>query len=328
MAKNSRGAGMDFNRVVMSELGIDPLHMVKSSFALMGIIPILAIFYIIIGRHFLYHLLLGSDGFTMAVGILVSLTGFSYAYQHVRRMVERLLLYSVKLKRADEEKSAFVANVSHELRSPMAIIRESLEIIMDGSMGAVSARQKEFLECGQRNVNRLLRLVNDLLELSRIEAGKLQIKKEEVDIKELADEAVKTYEMEISKKQLLFKKEIEENMGSVWADKDKLTEVIINLLNNAIKYTPEKGSITMGLKGTDEEVRFEISDTGPGISEDSYEKVFNKFERITTEKREGTGLGLPIAKDIVELHNGKIWVESEVGRGSKFTFVLPRNLKT
>ena len=115
--------------------------------------------------------------------------------------------------------------------------------------------------------------------------------------------------------------------GVIWGDRDKVTEVIINLLNNAIKYTPEKGSIVVRIDGDDKEIRFEVYDSGPGIAKEDFEKIFDKFERVTVEKQEGTGLGLSIAKDIVGLHKGRIWVESEIGKGSKFIFVLPRDLR-
>jgi signal transduction histidine kinase len=149
----------------------------------------------------------------------------------------------------------------------------------------------------------------------------------EFDIVALVNEILSSYERELSKKQLVLKKDIPPGIGLVWADRDKLSEVIINLLNNGIKYTPSPGQLIIKLEGTEKEIRFEISDTGPGIPGEYLEKIFDKFERITAEKQEGTGLGLPIAKDIVGLHKGKIWVESEVGKGSKFIFTLPRDLR-
>jgi len=155
----------------------------------------------------------------------------------------------------------------------------------------------------------------------------MEMKREEIDLVSLVNGIVSQYEGEISKKKQAFKKDIPQKLGSIWADKDKLTEVIINLLSNAIKYTPSGGNITVKLEEKEKEVRFEISDTGPGIPKEHFQSVFDKFERITAEKEEGTGLGLPIAKDIIELHKGKIWVESESGKGSKFIFVLPRDFR-
>jgi len=226
------------------------------------------------------------------------------------------------LRELDQRKTAFVANVSHELKNPLSVIRESMTLILDKVAGDVSEQQKEILVMGKRSTDRLIRLVSDLLDLAHIEAGKMVLKRERVDICALVDEVLKTYEREISKKQLVLQRKIQPDAGFLLGDRDKLTEVIINLLNNAIKYTP-RGSITVGVTGSPKEIRFEIADTGPGIPEEYFEKIFDKFERIMTEKQEGTGLGLPIAKDIIELHQGKLWVESEPGKGSTFIFTLP-----
>ena len=160
-----------------------------------------------------------------------------------------------------------------------------------------------------------------------MESGKMELKREKIEVGPLIDEIVANNGEEISKKQLVIKKAIPEDIGLLWADKDKVTEVIINILSNAIKYTPSGGNIAIKLSGTDNEIRFEISDTGPGLAKEDINKLFNKFERIFAEKQEGTGLGLSIAKDIVELHKGKIWVESEIGKGSQLIFTLPRDFK-
>lgn len=243
--------------------------------------------------------------------------------RHERALLKQVSDQNEELKKMDARKSAFVANVSHELKNPLGVIRESMALILDKLAGEVSEQQKEILVLGKRSTERLIRLVSDLLDLAHIEAGKMELKLEKVDLGALVEEVLKGYEREIAKKQLTLQKEIKPDVGAVVGDRDKLTEVIINLLNNAIKYTP-KGSITVKLTGAAQEVRFEIADTGPGIPEEYFEKIFDKFERIMTEKQEGTGLGLPIAKDIIELHKGKLWVESEPGKGSTFIFTLPR----
>jgi PAS domain S-box-containing protein len=228
------------------------------------------------------------------------------------------------LKDMNNRKSAFVANVSHEFKNPLNNIKESLALILEGIKGPVDPEQKPVLELAKRNAERLIRLVTDLLDVSKIEAGKMKLKKEKVDIGPLIDEVIASNNIEISKKKLTLGKDISKSAGQVWADKDKLVEVIINLLSNAIKYTPPSGRITIKLSGNSEEVRFEISDTGPGIAEKDFHKLFDKFERLTAERQEGTGLGLSIAKDIIELHKGKIWVESDLGKGTKFIFTLPK----
>lgn len=241
-----------------------------------------------------------------------------------KRLLKELKEANEKLKEMDKRKSIFVANVSHEFRSPLTIIREALSLVVDGTLGEISLEQKKMLETGRNNIDRLIRLVTDLLDISKIESGKVEMKRQEVDISLLVEEVITGYKEELLKKQINFTKDISSSTGVIWADRDKLTEVIINLLNNAIKYTPEKGSIGVKIEGDDKKVRFEVYDSGPGIAKEHFEKIFDKFERVTAEKQEGTGLGLPIAKDIVGLHKGRIWVESEIGKGSRFIFTLPR----
>jgi two-component system CheB/CheR fusion protein len=232
-----------------------------------------------------------------------------------------------KLKTLDQVKSQFVANVAHEFKSPLSIIKESLAQILEGLSGEINPEQKEILNRQRRTIDRLIHLVTNLLDISKIESGKMMMRREEFDIAPLIDEILVTYEAEISKKQIVFKKDIPQDIGSLWADREMLTQVIINLLTNAIKYTPAQRDINVSISGTKTEMRFEISDTGPGIPREYLDKIFDKFERINTEKQEGTGLGLPIAKDIVGLHKGRIWIESEIGKGSKFIFTLPRSFR-
>ncbi|MFH1829587.1 MAG: ATP-binding protein [Pseudomonadota bacterium] len=231
-----------------------------------------------------------------------------------------------ELRKYDKLKSNFVANVSHEFNQPLTIIKGSLELLLDGSSGELNPSQIDFLERTKKTVDRLRRLVTDLLDLSKIETGKMEIKHDKTDLASLINEILKTYEIEFSRKKLALKTDIAQNVQPILADRDKLSQVFINLLNNAIKFTPEGGTITVKSMQTESEARFEISDTGHGIAEEYYEKIFDKFERITAEKQEGTGLGLPIAKDIVNLHGGRIWVESKIGKGSKFIVILPKNL--
>ena len=232
-----------------------------------------------------------------------------------------------KLEKFDKLKSQFVANVSHEFKNPLFVVSESLSIILDGLIGKINTEQEKILKAGKNNVDRLLRLVTDMLDLSKIEAGKMEMRREKFDMAELVNEILTNYEGEILKKEIILKKNISCRANLIWADKDRMSEVIINLLSNAVKYTPSKGNVDVKFGWTKKEGRFEISDTGSGIREQDLGKIFNKFERISDEEKEGTGLGLSITKDIVELHKGKIWAESEFGKGSKFIFVLPKDLR-
>jgi len=238
-----------------------------------------------------------------------------------KRLLQELKEANKKLTEMDRLKSAFVAMVSHEFKNPLMAL--SLGYIFDGNAGEINAKQKKYLAIGKNEIKRLIRLVTDLLDISKIEAGKMDFKKEQIEILPLINEIIMIYKDLASKKQISLTVNINQDIGSVSADKDKLTQVIINLLDNAIKFTPKKGKIIIMAFRAGEEIRFEISDTGQGISEKDLSKIFDKFERISAENQEGTGLGLPIAKNIIELHQGRMWVESKLGQGSKFIFVLP-----
>jgi len=236
---------------------------------------------------------------------------------------EELEKTNAKLMELDRMKSDFVANVVHELRTPLTIIKGNLDNINEGFAGDVQPKQKEILEDVFKVVNRLSRLVNDLLDLSKIESGKMELNKEGLDIVALAGEVMKTFETLADGKKIGLAKEFPEKAVTVNADKDKLTQVFINLIGNAIKFT-DKGSVTVRIIELQGEVQVEIQDTGPGIPQDQADKIFDKFVRVVAEKKEGTGLGLPIAKDIIILHKGRIRVESESGKGSRFIFIIPK----
>jgi len=236
---------------------------------------------------------------------------------------EELERVNAQLMELDRMKSDFVANVAHELRTPLTIIKGNLDNIDKGFAGDVQPKQKEILGDVFKVINRLSRLVSDLLDLSKIESGKMELNKENMDIAALACEIVKTFEALAGSKNIGLVKEFPDKAVTVNADKDKLTQVFINLIGNAVKFT-DKGKVTVRIIDMQGEVEVEIQDTGPGIPRDQADKVFDKFVRVIAEKKEGTGLGLPIAKDIVVLHKGRIRVESESGKGSRFIFIIPK----
>lgn len=230
---------------------------------------------------------------------------------------------NLKLKELDRMKSDFVANVVHELRTPLTIIKGNIDTIEKGYAGKVLPKQKEILGDVFRVSNRLARLVNDLLDLSKIESGKMKLDIEDVDIIEVAKEATKGFERLASDKKVGLKREFPSRALIIKADRDKLTQVFINLMGNALKFT-DKGDVVVKIIELQDEVQVELQDTGPGMTKEQVEKIFDKFVRVVAEKKEGTGLGLPIAKDIIRLHKGRIRVESEPGKGSTFIFNLPK----
>lgn len=234
-----------------------------------------------------------------------------------------------KLKELDLMKSEFLNTVSHELRTPLTSIKAFAEILLD-NVGEDVETQTEFLEIINKESDRLTRLINNLLDLSRIEAGRMKWEKEQLDLHEVAESALMALRGSAEKKGLIVEAELEEDMPTV-GDKDKLIQVFTNLLGNAIKFTSEGGKVTVRSSRKDLlTARIEVIDSGVGIAPEYHESIFEKFSQVdSSETRDikGSGLGLPIARSITEHHGGKLYVESELGKGSSFIVELPLHLE-
>ncbi|MFH0984338.1 MAG: ATP-binding protein [Candidatus Omnitrophota bacterium] len=241
----------------------------------------------------------------------------------------QLYLDITRLKALDEMKNVFVSNVAHEFRTPIAIMRGHLENIREGAYGPVTPQQAETVDVMLRTIQRVARLTRDMLDISKIEAGKLELDRQDVDLAKVVKEVAKTFEVEASRKKIKLAFQIPEKAVHFFGDADRLPQVFVNLVSNAIKYTPEGQTVTVRVFEEPQKgfIRAEVEDTGKGIPEDQREKIFDKFTRIGTEQQEGTGLGLPIAQDLVVLHGGKIWVEAVSPSGSRFVVLLPQGNK-
>jgi len=243
-----------------------------------------------------------------------------------------------KQKQLDEMKSKFVANVSHELRTPLLAIEESLGLLLGGVVGEVGPEQGKFLSIAQRNITRLSRLINDLLDVAKLEAGKMDIRPVTFELNDLVHHVAETLRSLAESQKVTIKEEFPDGGVQVEADPDRITQVVTNLMGNAIKFTPEGGTVTLEVDPTrkDPEISEEpcivisVKDTGVGISSEDQDRIFQKFEQgsgPTPKNVSSTGLGLTIAKEIVELHKGKIWVESKEGEGGRFAFAIPRRFR-
>jgi signal transduction histidine kinase len=228
-----------------------------------------------------------------------------------------------EVEKANQNKTQFVSNVSHELRTPMASIKGFISTIRSDPNINPAVRE-DFMKIIEDEADRLNRIIEDLLDLSRIESGRIKLKKEKIKLTDIIKKSVGTIREQAAQKHLALKTELPEELPYVFADSDKMSQIIINLLSNAIKYTKE-GEVMISARQDDGHVRVEVSDTGIGIVKEDLPKVFEKFQRFETPgiEAKGTGLGLSIVKAIVELHDGKVFVESEPGRGSTFGFELP-----
>ena len=241
------------------------------------------------------------------------------------------------LKKIDEMKTGFVSSVSHELRTPLTIIKQGIALVLDQTAGGINPEQKKFLEAAERNVDRLVRLINYLLDISKIEAQKMPINLREVDIVKAAEEIVNMFRSQADDKKInLAITKFPEKSFNISADPDMLSEIFHNLLSNALKFTGlpavagEQGRIAVEITESEDFGEVRIIDNGIGIAIENLPKVFLKFEqfgRVSGPGAKGTGLGLAITKGLVELQGGKIWIESELGKGSKFTFTIPKEKK-
>jgi NtrC-family two-component system sensor histidine kinase KinB len=230
-------------------------------------------------------------------------------------------------KELDEIKSGFIATVSHELKTPLAAMNMSLRLMQDSRVGELNSEQKKLIGAMKDEVKRLLKMVNELLNLSKIESGGEVYKYQEVSADELIDAAVTPMLMQFEQNKIRFELKVENNLPKLKLDVNKIAWVIINLLNNAVRYTKQEGEIKLIVSRENGYIKFCIKDNGVGIKPEYIDKIFNKFVQVDKSNLEsqykGVGLGLAIAKEFIEAHKGKIWVVSEYGKGSEFVFTLP-----
>jgi signal transduction histidine kinase len=244
---------------------------------------------------------------------------------HNARLFHEIEQKSRELEAASRHKSEFLANMSHELRTPLNAVLGYAELIQDGIYGEVPEKIHGVLERVQQNGRHLLGLINDVLDLSKIEAGQLSLSPAEYSLRELVLDVVSATEALAAEKKLALEVEVAADLPHGQGDERRLTQVLMNLVGNAIKFT-EAGAVSIRAKVEDGSFRVEVRDTGPGIAPADRERIFEEFQQVdtsSTRRKGGTGLGLAIARRIVELHGGRIWVESTPGQGATFCFTLP-----
>jgi signal transduction histidine kinase len=232
---------------------------------------------------------------------------------------------SRQLKEASQHKSQFLANMSHELRTPLNAILGYAELMADGAYGEPSEKMFGILKRLEANGKHLLGLINDVLDLSKIEAGQLVLELSDYCIQDIAQTVRSTLEPLAADKKLGFRIEVSPQLPSGHGDGRRLTQVLINLVGNAIKFT-DAGEVAIKAEAHNGAFHVSVRDTGPGISAADQTRLFQEFQQADnaiTKKKGGTGLGLAISKRIIEMHGGRIWVESRPGQGSTFTFTLP-----
>ncbi|MBN1803914.1 MAG: PAS domain S-box protein [Sedimentisphaerales bacterium] len=230
-----------------------------------------------------------------------------------------------QLRETMEMKSQFISTVSHELRTPLAAMKEGIAIVLDEVTGRINGKQRKFLDIAKRNVDRLENMINNILDFQKLEAGKTGLHIQNCDIKQIVLEVYETMVLYAKKNGIELSVELADNLPEAKFDRERIVQVLINLLGNAIKFTPKGGQACLKVRHRDEELIISVSDTGVGIPEKEIPRIFERFYRYEHQREEvqGTGLGLSIVQKIVTRHGGRIEVESEVDKGSTFTVFLP-----
>jgi signal transduction histidine kinase len=235
---------------------------------------------------------------------------------------------SRQIETANRHKSEFLANMSHELRTPLNAIIGFSEVLGERLFGELNEKQAEYTDDILSSGRHLLSLINDILDLSKVEAGRMELELTHFDLPLAIDNALTLIRERATRHGIKLHHAVDKRLGEVVSDERKIKQILLNLLSNAVKFTAEGGRVDVDAALGKDTVEISVSDSGIGIAPEDQETIFEEFRQVGADyshKREGTGLGLTLTKKFVEMHGGRIWVESEVGKGSTFTFILPIN---
>jgi len=259
------------------------------------------------------------------IALLTTFAGQSALAIQNARLFREIAEKSRELEAASQHKSEFLANMSHELRTPLNAILGFSEVLAEGMFGEVNEKQSEYLRDILESGRHLLSLINDILDLSKIEAGRMELDVADFDLPSAIENALILVRERAARRGIRLGHAVDARLGTVRADERKLKQVLLNLLSNALKFTPEGGRVDVRAESREDVVEISVTDTGVGIAPEDQETVFEEFRQVGASERkvEGTGLGLALARRFIELHGGHMWVKSEVGVGSCFAFTLP-----
>ncbi len=262
--------------------------------------------------------------------VIIATVGQYFMYGLHRREVEsgyKMELANQRLTELDRYKTQFFANITHELKTPLTLILAPTESILKGEMGTFSGDQQEIFHRIYRNGLRLMKLISDLLDLSKLEDSKLRLSLEEVDLAEFLNELVANIHPLAERKDISLTYEVQGEETAIWSDRSRLEQILINLLSNAVKFTGEGGRVTVICDAMGQQLHVSVQDSGIGIPQDKLRIIFDRFSQVdgsSTRKYGGTGIGLALAKELVTLHEGELWAESEVGRGTTMHVMFRR----
>lgn len=282
-----------------------------------------------------------SEGDEELIGILATQIGealenarlFEHTWRSQQELERKVNERTSELKRVLEEvqniskrKTDFISSVSHELRTPLTSIKGYASILLTGKLGEIPEDIRIRLDKINRHSDELVHMVNDLLDIARIEAGKTIMKKEPLTVKEVIDGVNDLLGGQFKERQIEFSAIVEPGLPPLTADRSQINRVLINIIGNALKFTPQGGKITVSARAAGSGIQMDVSDTGCGMPQEALDKIFEEFYRVDNAVNQGvkgTGLGLSLVKHIIEAHGGRIWVKSEIGKGSTFSFTTP-----
>ena len=315
-------------KIIISELGIDPFHVINTIFALVCVIPLLAVCYIVVGKRLLYDIFIGVDGAQMAIAILIAIAGLLYAYNLVTNMMEKLLAYAEERRRADLEKKEFMISVSHDLKIPLEVIRVEMGNIKTGVSSIVEGIIGESIKRCLEAANKLAGLIEDIVHFTSVDFVRMNLQRKLIDFRDIVTAGLDGAERLAKEKNLgLIRKLVTDN-ANLWGDERKLSRMTNNLITNAIKYTPQGGVVNVSVLTDADTVQLAIGNKGPGfLPEDMAMRYEKSGETGKYSGIEDMAVEISIIKDIVELHKGHITINSKPDKEMEFKIVLPRDLR-
>ncbi|KJJ85656.1 multi-sensor signal transduction histidine kinase [Candidatus Omnitrophus magneticus] len=312
-------------KILISDLGINPFEMVKIAFILMSLIPFLSIFYLILGKNSFYDILLGTNGLLLLISLGVSCIGYVLAYNIISGMLKIMIKYYIERKQLDEEKTELFSAVTHDLKTPLTVIKLGMDNLMDGITGAITKEQAEIASFCREASEKGIKFINELLEnaktgfnnkkklIKKIDFETI-VKSEVIGIEKIAKENLQKINYTLSAKNF-----------EIYGDEKTLARAVMNILSNAVKYSPKEGVIDILLSADDANIKLSVKNSGKGLTKQEINKIFDKGKRLDRDLMiEGSGFGLAIVKHIIELHKGIILVDSKPGLWTQFTIILPR----
>lgn len=309
-------------KLVLQELKEDPYHKFKLVFALMGVIPILTFVYVIFRLFPRSIFIFGKISFILLALISISFLAFLLGYEMIKKLLDKIVFFIFELRRSEQLKADLVASVSHDFEIPIKILKEQVSGLTSGAHGALNETQASRLNSCQGTLDNMNHTIKTLLDLYKIEAGLVVLQKEPCDLEKLIEDKVNEFSNSFNKRKIRVSRDIKSKPGLIKVDINKMKEVVNNIFSNFMKYTPEGGWVKWGIYSSSGFLRIELSNNSEAIPAGQLGVIFDKFKKLYNEK-EGSGLGLSIAKSIIEVHGGEIWVENIPAKGVQFVIVLP-----